>query len=1066
MRKFTNRLIAILFFLVPLLAQAQAPVTGRVLDEKGQPVVGASVLVKGAKTGTKTDANGNFTINAKPGEVLVISSVNFGSQQTKVKDGGNVTINMVAKDNTMDEVVVTAMDIKKNPRELGYSVQTVKGAEVAETQRENFINALQGRVAGLSVTPTTGAAGASSGIILRGFNTLSGTNQPLFVIDGIILDNTTFNSNSYSGSGVGLASDGNNRNIDNTNRIADLNPNDIESYTVLKGPEATALYGSQASSGAIVITTKKAKANGKKIAVTYDNNFRMQKLTRFAKINNEYAPGTANGAAFTNTATANGSFTSFGPKWPAGTQLYDNVDHFYETGFSQTHNLGVEFGIKNVGFRASGQYLNNSGVVPNNFYKKYSGRISNTTKIGKYITITPSVAYSYADNKKPTKGTSSYLMSLYQWPANNDIRNYQNDYGGKPTLFNTNPNADFDNPIWSSKNNTMGDITRRWIATLGIDITPFKWLTVAGRFGYDTYKTDGYILIHPQSFYLTAATLGTLENYYTTYKGYNHTITASAKKEWKGFSGRLLVGTMWQDFETQQYAVFGNHIADSIVGGRLYKYGNVITGFDPTDSSQTIPNSRTRLQRNVFGKPNVKIFRELAYFGEVSLGYKEVVYLTYSQRFEKASPIPPKNNNYHYPGASLSVILSDIFPILKKGEILDYFKFRASLANTARLNDPYSNQRFFVNNQSSTVVPGGGFTYGFTQNNPDLRPERQSTYEIGTEMRFLNGKINLEAAYYNTLCTDQISQGFRASYATTAVLNTTNSSSLRNEGVEITLNLNPVKKKDFNWTINFNFTKMWSKVLTLPESIGPLNDFYNSDTYISNVRAGLIRGNSTGTITGSTYQRNQAGQILISATTGLPLTNGGNWLIADRNPDFTLGTLNTFRYKNWSLSFLWDWKVGGDIYNGTDQALTIIGKSARTANRNNAIIVDGVLNDGLQNTANPTKNTIVVIPNFLSTYYTGMPDEEFIEKDVNWFRLRDITLSYKFPVKLTNRVKYLKSMSAFITGNDLILFTNYRGADPSINANNPGTLGVGGYGMDLGNAPTPIGLSFGLRASF
>ena len=1061
MRKFTNRFIAILFFLVPLLSQAQAPVTGRVLDEKGNPVVGASVLVKGAATGTKTDANGNFTITAKAGDVLVFSSVNFGSQQSKVKDGGNVTINMIEKDGTMDEVVVTAMDIKKAPRELGYSIQTVKGAEIAETQRENFVNALQGRVAGLNVTPTTGTAGASSGIILRGFNSMSGTNQPLFVIDGVIADNTTFNSNSQGGSGVGLASDGNNRNIDNTNRIADLNPNDIESITVLKGPEATALYGSQASSGAILITTKKAKTTGKKILVTYDNNFRMQKLTRFAEVNNEYGPGASNGVP-----DPLGRFTSFGPKWASGIQLYDNLDHFFKTGFSQTHNLGVEFGIKNVAFRASGQYLNNSGVVPNNFYKKYTARLSNTTKIGKYITITPSITYSNADNKKPTKGSSSFLMSLYQWPTNNDIRNYESEYGGKLTLFNVNPNADFDNPIWSSKNNTMGDITRRWIATMGIDIKPFTWLSVAGRFGYDTYKTNGYILNHPQSFFLPAQTLGRLENYYTTYKGYNHTITASAKKEWKGFSGRLLVGTMWQDFETQQYGVFGNGIVDSIVGGKMYKNGQIITSFNPTDSSQTIPGSRLRLQRAIKGLPNLKIFRSLAYFAEVSVGYKNVAFLTYSQRFEKASPIPPKNNNYNYPGASLSLIVSDIFPALKKRDILDYFKLRASLANTARLNDPYTNQRFFVPNQSSSNNPGNTYTLNFTNNNPDLEPERQSTYEVGAEFRFLNGRITLDAAYYNTLCTKQIMQGFRASYATTAVLNTSNAASLRNEGIELTLNVTPVKKKNLNWSINFNFTHNWSKVLTLPDAIGPLNDFYNSDTYISNVRAGLIRGFSTGTITGSTYQRNQSGKILISATTGLPLVNAGNQLIADRNPDFTLGTLNTLRYKNWTLSFLWDLKVGGDIYNGTDQVLTSIGKSARTGYRNDAIIVDGVLNDGLQNTTNPTKNTIVIIPNFLSTYYTFLPDEEFIEKDVNWLRLRDITLNYRLPEKLTKRVKYLKAMSFFITGNDLILSTNYRGADPSINANNPGTLGVGGYGMDLGNTPTPIGLSFGLKASF
>ncbi|MEO6254420.1 MAG: SusC/RagA family TonB-linked outer membrane protein [Ferruginibacter sp.] len=1062
MRKFTNRLMAILFFLVPLTSLAQTSISGRVVNDKdGTPVVGATVLVKGAKNGTKTDANGNFTITANKGDVLVVTSVNFVPQQIKVKDG-NVIVNLATADVTMDEVVVTAMDIKKNPRELGYSVQTVKGSEIAETQRENFVNSLQGRVAGLTVTPTTGAAGASSGIILRGFNTMSGTNQPLFIIDGVIIDNTTFNSNSYSGSGVGLASDGNNRNIDNTNRIADLNPNDIESVTVLKGPEATALYGSQASGGAIVITTRKGKGTGGKLLVSYDNNFRMQKLTRFAKINDEYGPGTSNGVP--TAPPLLGQFTSFGPKWATGTKIYNNRDQFFETGFSQTHNLGLEFGTKNVGFRASGQYLNNKGVIPHNFYKKYSFKLSNTTSIGKYITVTPSVAYSNADNVKPTKGASSYLMSLYQWPANNDITRYEDDYGGKLTLFNANYNSDFDNPLWSAKNNTTGDITKRWVATLGIDIKPFSWLTVAGRFGYDTYKTEGYVFIHPQSFYLTAATLGTQDNYYRKYKGYNHTITASAKKEWKGFTGKLLVGTMWQDFETQAFGVFGNHVADSLVAGKLYKNGSVINGFNPRDSNQTAVGSRTRLLRNYFNEPNRIIFRELAYFGEVSIGYKNVAFLTYSHRFESASPIPKANRNYNYPGASVSFIVSDIFPFLKRGNIVNYWKLRGSLANTARLNDPYSNQSFFVNNQNSSTIPGN--TYGFTNANPYLTPESQETFEIGTEIRFLNSRITVDAAYYNTLCTNQITQGYRASYATGYILNTTNSSSLRNEGIEIVMGISPIKKRNFSWDINFNFNHMWSKVLSLPASIGQFNDFYNSDTYISNVRGGLIRGNSTGTITGSTYQRNNAGQIIISATTGLPLTNAGNQLIADRTPDFTLGTLNTFKYKNWTLSFLWDLKMGGDIYNGTDQVLTGIGKSARTADRNTPIIVNGVLNDGLQNTANPTKNTIVVIPYFLSTYYTTMPDEEFIQKDVNWLRLRDITLNYRFSEKITKRIKGLKGFSMFITGNDLILSTNYRGADPAVNANNPGSSGVGGYGLDLGNAPTPISLSFGLRANF
>ncbi len=1076
MTKLAIRLTALLLLFIPLFIQAQTTITGKVVNKKdNSPVADATVLVKGKGSGTKTDANGNFTIKANKADVLVISSVNFISQQVKVKEAGFITISIEPAESTMGEVVVTAMDIKRNPRELGYSVQTVKGTDIQQTQRENFVNSLQGRVAGLSVTPTTGAAGASSGIILRGFNSLSGTNQPLFVVDGIIIDNQTLNSNSQSGTGIGLASDGNNRNNDNTNRIADINPNDIESVTVLKGPEATALYGSQASSGAIVITTKKAKGTNGKILITYDNNFRFQKITRFVQVNNDYGPGTSNNVPTIPSASVTGSFTSFGPAWAPGTTLYDNLHNFFQTGFSQTHNLSAEFGTKNVSFRASGQVFDDHGVVPDNTYKKYNFKISNTTKIGKYVTITPTLAYISADNLRPLKSSTTtlasggYLIELYEWPANMDITNSQDASGNKQFTFNqTNRNSDFDNPLWSAKNNRSGDKLTRVISTLGIDINPFSWLSLAGRFGYDTYKDNGYLFINPESFILTAATGGSLDNYYRKYSGYNHTITATATKKIHDFTGRLLVGTMWQDLETKQYGIYGTNIVDSITKLGMYKNGNLVStnDFNLNDSSITSVGSRLRLQRASQGLPNESIFRELAFFGELSVAYKNYAFLTYSHRFESASPIPADNRNYHYPGASLSLILSDIFPALKKGNILNFAKLRGSLANTARLNDPYSNQRVFVQNFSSTTLP---FTYtlSFTNNYPFLKPEKQKTYEVGTELRFLKNAISLEAAYYNTLNTDQIAQGYRASYGTGAVLNTQNAASLRNEGVEITLNLTPINKKNFNWTVSFNFNHVWSKVLTLPESIGVLNDFYNSDTYISNVRGGLIRGHSTGTITGSQYTRNNAGQVLINPSTGIPLINTGtNTLIGDRTAHFTLGTLNTFHYKNWSFSFLWDLKVGGDIYNGTEQLLTYLGKSQRTANRSTPVLISGVLNDGLQNSSTPTVNTLAIVPQYLSSYYSSLPDEEFIQKNVNWFRLRDLTLNYMLPERIVKHLRGFKGLSVFVTGSDLVLFTNYYGADPAVNANNPGTLGVGGYGMDLGSTSTPLGISFGLRANF
>lgn len=1075
MKKIVTIIIALLLLQSMQLsfAQERKEISGKVLGTDNSPIIGASVLVQGTKYGTQTSANGVFNINAKQGDVLVISAVGYASQRIKVGNSNPILVKLAAGDNLLNEVTI-AMDQKRNPRELGYSVQTVSGKAIVETQRENFVNGLQGRVAGLTVTPTTGAAGASAGIVLRGFNTISGTNQPLFIVDGIILDNQTLNSNSQSGSGIGLASDGNNRNNDNTNRIADLNPNDIESVTVLKGPEATALYGSQASSGAIVITTKRGKSTNGKLLLSYDDNFRIQKVTRFAQVNNDYSLGGSNNTP-SSLPLSTAGFSFFGPKWAPGTTFYDNLHHFFKTGLSQTHNLTAEFGTQKSAFRASGQYFTDQGVVPFNTYKKINFKITNTTKIGKYITITPAVAFTNADNLRPLKSSSSssgvggYLVDLYEWPANNDIRNYQDANGNKLLSFNSNYNGSYDNPLWNAKNNRSEDKLNRWVSTLGIDINPFSWLSIAGRFGYDTYKDNGYVFINPESYMLSSATGGSLDNFYRTYSGYNHTITATLRKNFNNFTTRLVIGTMWQDLETKQFAVYGTNVIDSVGGnGNMYKGGSVASSssFNPNDSSITAPNTRKRLLRNYSGLPNENIFRELAYFGEASVGYKNVAFLTFSERFESASPLPAFSRDYHYPGASLSVILSDIFPAMKKGNVLNYAKLRASLANTARVNDPYSNQAIFVNNFSSTVLPVT-YTYGYTNANPYLKPETQSTYEIGTELRFLNNAVSLEAAYYNTLCQNQIAQGYRASYATGFILNTQNAASLRNEGFELTLNLTPISRKDFNWNISFNFNHMWSKVLTLPASIGILNDYYNSDTYITNVRGGLIRGHSTGTITGSTYQRNNAGQILINPSTGIPLINSGtNSLIADRTPDFTLGTLNTFRYKNWSLSFLWDLKVGGDIYNGTDELLTFLGKSARTGNRSNPIVINGVLNDGLQNSKTPTANTLAIVPQYYSSYYTSLPDEEFIQHNVNWFRLRDLTLAYSLPAKTIQKIKGLRGLSFFLTGNDLILFTNYYGADPAVNANNPGTGGVGGYGMDLGSSPTPLGLSFGLKANF
>ncbi len=1058
--------MVLLLFLLPLAALAQTTITGRVTGENGAPVEGASVIIKGKKTGTKTDANGNFTISAAKGDVLVVSSVNFTAKQVKINDGRPIALTLISTDGKMEEVVVTAMDIKRNPRELGYSVQKVDGKEVQETQRENFLNSLQGRVAGVTVTSTSGVPGASSSIVLRGFNSLSLSNQPLFVIDGVIVDNQTIDENSNGGSGVGLVERGAgltntaNRNNDYNNRIADINPNDIETFTILKGPEATALYGSQASSGAIIITTRKAKSN--KLAIQYDNSFRIQTLTRFPDFFDGFSGG-SNG-----DTTSKQLFRYFGPAYEPGTTFYDNKNAFFKTGFSQTHNLGVDFGIKKSIFRFSGSYFDQDGIVPNSSYNRYTLKLSNTTKFwNNKIDISPAVSYTNTTNKKVLRSAGGFMISLLSWPTTNDIVASQGDNATKNPLFVGTSNTELDNPLFNVNNNKAGEKTERYNTSLGININPYSWLSLSGRFGYETYKTEGYLRYHPLSYFISASTGGIQDNFWRSYHGYNHTITATARKTWrKDFNFRLMAGTMWQDYKTEMYAVSGTNIVDNVIGSKMYKNGLPLTNADynalpgPADSNATRVITRTRLLRNVYGENNESILREFAYFGEFAFNYKNLVFLNYTHRFEEASTLPKKNRKFNYPGGSISAIVTDIFPVLKRGNILNYMKIRGSMAATARLNTPYSTQSVFVNNLAS----GGGYSYSFFNNNPELEPEKQRTFEVGTEMRFLKSRLGIDATYYNTLNKDQIIENFRLSYATGFVLNTQNAGSTRNQGVEIAIDAQVVKKRKFSWSTRFNFNKQWNRIEEMPKNVAL---YYLADANVfQNVGSGVVLGGTTTTISGFGYARNNNGQILISPTSGYPVIDGVQRPRGDRLPDFTLGWVNNLAYKNWKLSFLWDIKIGGDIYNGTEHFLTMIGRSKMTADRLTPRVIDGVLSDGLENTDHPTKNTIVVIPYYDDFYYRNLPEEEFIEKDVNWFRLRDVTLNYSFPAKTFRRIKAMKDLSVFFTATDLVLITNYSGADPSVNTNTAGTRGVGTFGFDYGTLPTQAAYNFGIRASF
>ncbi len=1017
--------------MLPVLAWSQQrTVTGVVSNAAGQSLPGATITVKGSAVAASTDANGRFRITAATGSVIQISFIGYETQNVRLKNETQLSVTLQESKDNLEEVVVTAMDQKRNPRELGFSTQSLDGNEMKEAQRENFLNSMQGRIAGLTINPTSGMAGASSQIVLRGFNSLSLDNSPLFVVDGVIMDNSTTNTGGLTGTTE-------NRREDFVNRISDINPNDIASVTVLKGPEATALYGSQASSGAIIITTKKSSTQ-KGVGINYDNSFRFSKLIRFQETLDKYRSG--------SNGVPQEVFSAFGPAYSDTTQLFDNINNFFKTGFAQTHNLALDFGNKVSNFRVSGSLFDQDGFIPANNYKRYNFRISNSTKIGKYIDIAPAFSYASTSNNKVLRGASGYLLNLLTWPANNDIRNYVDANGLKDPLFNANPNGEIDNPFYNVYKNPGQDKTNRMTGTLGINIKPFEWLTVNGRFGYDYYRTEGYQQYDSMSFYTTRAQKGVQRNYYTNYYGYNHTITATARKEFGKFTTRLLVGTMWQDYETQTWSINGNNLKSA----------------SRTDSANTDPATRVVLFNQQFrnGDPNYSINRQFATFGEAMIGWNNAIFFTYSHRFEESSIFPKQFRKYNYPAASLSVILSDLIPEIKNSPV-NYWKIRGSVANTARSSSPYANQSIFLFNTGS----GGGFYYDFTNANPNLQPERQNTFEVGTEFRLFKNRLSVDATYYNTSNTNLIVQNFRASYGTGFVLNTLNVGSNNNQGVELVVSLDAVKGKDFNWRTRFNFNKMWNEITSLPPNVP---EFYISDTWLyGNARGGGAVGLPTTTITAYGYERNKDGKILIDPANGLPVNDQVFKVRGDRNADFTLGWVNNLSFKNWTLSMLWDLKVGGDIFNATDDYLTGMGRGMRTADREIPRIVDGVLKDGLENTDNPTINTIVVTPYYNTAYYNlNMPEEEFIEKDVNWFRLRDITIAYQFSNNLRPFKKVMKSLSIFATVTDPILFTNYTGADPQVNGTTAGSRGVGSFGFDYGNVGMPIGINLGLRTSF
>jgi TonB-linked SusC/RagA family outer membrane protein len=785
----------------------------------------------------------------------------------------------------------------------------------------------------------------------------------------------------------------------------------------LKGPEASALYGIDAANGAIVITTKRGKPG--RGGLEYSNSFRIESTRSRPEIQQTYGP----------SAVGSSTFLYFGDPYPAGTPLFDNVQGFFKTALTQKHNLAFSGAAPDnkINYRVATSLTSQEGVVPNDKYDRVNVTGASQAQVTPWLNADLSMGYTYANNRQSLKGTGGPLIGLLVWPSTDDAKSYLTAAGSRRQLTNLSGSAEVDNPYFNVNKNQVTSKNNRIIANLGLKLTPFSWGSLKTNVGTDSYTNQNLILRHPESTTgFSNSGIIDIADDITRNLSAQTLLNVNARSITKNFTINGLLGQSVSDFKSTTDAAQG------------------LSFLEPNFVSINNANQRT-------ARTSISQRRLVSAFGSATLSFKEYLYLTVTGRNDWTSTIPKARNSFFYPSVSSSFIFSDAIPAIGRHMT---GKLRAAYAEVGKDARPYA----YRPSLEYKTTSNGGYGYGFTGPNLDLKPEFAKSYEIGTELSFLHDRLGLDATFYRKQTKDQIVNDIRGSYGTGYILFNLNGAETRNQGLELTLRTTPVLRNDFSWDILANFEKAHGKTLALPHA---LPESYVSDTWLfGNVRNGTAPGLSTQSLTGLFYLRNTQGKLLIDPANGLPVRS--TVFIDhgyDRTPDFTIGITNNLKRKNLSLNFLWDIRKGGDVFNATEQFLTARGLSKSTLDRNEPRVIAGVLRDGKENSATPTVNNIVVIPAVQTSYYTNISEELFIEKNINWLRLRDVTLSYVLPQRL------MKNASVFITGTDLFLYTNYTGLDPIVNGNTAAVGGSGAAGIDYGNFPVPRGFNFGLRLS-
>ncbi|MBE0678725.1 MAG: SusC/RagA family TonB-linked outer membrane protein, partial [Bacteroidales bacterium] len=977
-------------------------------------------------TGTSTNPFGDYSINVAPGQVLVFSSLGYANYEVTVGAGNRISVGLTPDVQMIEDVVITSeFGMKRISRAVGSSVQNVKASDIIESGRDNFITALQGRVAGMTVGSTSGAPGASTKVVLRAITSISGNNQPLYVIDGIPMNNSTFDP-------MGMAGPENFsvRSLDFSSRGNDFNPQDIESMTVLKGAAAAALYGSDASNGAIIITTKKGQPGRGK--VSYSNTFRWDQAYGYPELQDKYTHGYYGSNNYYYTYR-------FGGEYVPGMTLYDNISAILQPGFTQRHNISVEGGSDRVTLRASASTLDQQGIIKTSDYNRFNLSLSGRAEVTEWLTVESSMMYAATENNKVPIGLDSPLRYAMFWPMVSDMSDWLDADGSHMSAPDYYLDADMLNPLFGLYRNKLWDDSDRFISNVSATLVPIENTFIRAQVGWDVGMQTYIATRHP---------------YYDTYQDGTGIYNIS-QSNFSDPTLNILAGyaNEFLDDKVSVSAQFGYHQLENGVT-RLGTYGTKFAVVDFQSINNVDPLSVSSSQRHT--KRRIQ-----AISGQLELGYNQMAYLTFRARNDWSSTLPVENNRYFYPAIEASFIATEL-PFLSDNNIVNYLKLRGSIAQVGKDAGPLE-----IDPQlEATGLTGGGYKYGFTGPNRNLRPEITTSREIGFETRLVDDRINADFTYFWTHCDDQIVKSFRLSYGTGFVLNTMNVGTFETWGWEALVGADVIKMGNgLRWNVGVNASHTESEVVYLPANV---SEYYNPYTWnTGNIRNGVMVGYPVTTITGRAFLRNDAGDVLISPTSGLPVVSGVWSVLGDREPKLRFGITSSLYYKGLSFSAMFSGRYKATVVNGTKRDMMLRGYSLESVELRESppVVFQGVLQDGNENTANPTPNNIAVDYNLYSTTYSGN-DEDWIQKNVNYLRLQELRLGYNLPAKWLEKTVILSQASVYVTGNDLFVATNYSGIDAVGNTMSAAGGGTGGEGIDVWALPNPRGYSIGISLTF